>query len=141
MYRQSPSLGRVISFNGFEWRGRFRLGGGDEDAARAALERAAKGEANRPGKLDGEGFLGIRDYDDLLGSVLEVYAGETYLWLPFDQIRKLTISKPKHLLLIPLTIFNGMEQAFLAGEFTKVGSLPVHNGVNRPNRPQNLPTG
>lgn len=30
------------------------------------------------------------------------------------------LKKPRHLLLIPLTIFNGMEQAFIAGEFTKV---------------------
>ncbi len=71
---------------------------GNPDAARAALDRAAEGEGNRPGKLNGEVFAGIRDYDDLLGSVLEVYAGETYLWMPFDHIRKLEINEPKHLL-------------------------------------------
>lgn len=31
------------------------------------------------------------------------------------------LRKPRHLLLVPLTIFNGMQQAFIAGEFTKVG--------------------
>jgi type VI secretion system protein ImpE len=71
---------------------------GDEGAARAALERAAESEGNHPGKLNGESFLGIRDYDDLLGSVLEVYAGETYLWMPLEQIRTLKINPPKHLL-------------------------------------------
>ena len=71
---------------------------GDAAAATAALERAAESECNRSGKLNGEAFAGIRDYDDQLGSVLEVYAGETYLWLPFDHIRKLEVSEPKHLL-------------------------------------------
>jgi len=70
----------------------------DEGAARTALARAAEGEGNRPGKLNGEAFLGIRDYDDLLGSVLEIYAGENYLWMPFERIRKLKINEPKHLL-------------------------------------------
>lgn len=31
--------------------------------------------------------------------------------------------QPRHLLIIPLTIFNGMEQAFIAGEYTKVYDL------------------
>lgn len=71
---------------------------GDADAANAALERAAEGEGNRSGKLNGEAFAGLRDYDDQLGSVLEIYAGETYLWMPLDHIRKLEIHEPKHLL-------------------------------------------
>jgi len=33
--------------------------------------------------------------------------------------------QPRHLLIIPLTIFNGMEQAFIAGEFTKARSCWV----------------
>ncbi len=87
---------------------------GDHEAASEALRRAAEEERNRPGKLNGETFAGIRDYDDLLGSVLEVYAGETYLWMPFEHIRKLEISAPRHLLdllFIPAEIedMNGAE--------------------------------
>ncbi|MCH7868700.1 MAG: hypothetical protein IH881_13480 [Myxococcales bacterium] len=87
---------------------------GDENAASAALEQAAQSEWNRPGKLNGEMFLGVRDFDDLLGSVLEVYAGENYLWMPFEHIRRLKINEPKHLLdllFVPAELedFNGAE--------------------------------
>ncbi len=80
------------------WQALKALRAENPEGAAAHLERASQTEGNRPGKLNGEAFAGICDYDDLLGSVLEVYAGETYLWLPFDDIRRLEVSRPKHLL-------------------------------------------
>ena len=71
---------------------------GDTGAANTHLDRAAETESGRPGKLNGQRFDAIRDSDDLLGSVLEVYAGDTYLWIPFAQIRKIEIHEPAHLL-------------------------------------------
>jgi type VI secretion system protein ImpE len=41
---------------------------------------------------------GLRDYDDLFGSVLEVFAGGRYLWLPFEQVRSLQIPEPSTLM-------------------------------------------
>jgi len=47
------------------------------------------------GTVDGVSFSGIRDYDDLLGPVLEVFAGGRYLWMPFEDIKRIEISKPE----------------------------------------------
>jgi type VI secretion system protein ImpE len=69
---------------------------GDAALADAALERANEHAPELQGKLNGEAFEAIRDYDDVLGPVLEVYAGGKYLWLPFDHIRQLDISEPEH---------------------------------------------
>lgn len=96
------------------WDALQALRGGRPEDASAHLERAGTTEGNRPGKLNGESFAGICDYDDLLGSVLEVYAGETYLWLPIDHIRRLEVTPPKHLLdllFVPATLedVNGAE--------------------------------
>ena len=71
------------------------LRAGDEPTARAALERAQAGVAALEGKLDGESFDDLCDRDDLLGPVLEVYAGGRYLWLPLERVRRLELSPPR----------------------------------------------
>jgi type VI secretion system protein ImpE len=100
---------------------------GDADGASAALERAAETEGNRAGKMNGQAFAGIRDYDDLLGSVLEVYAGETYLWMPFDHIRKLTITPPKHLLDV---LFVPAQMVDITGAEASVHLPTVYEGTH-----------
>jgi len=40
----------------------------------------------------------VRDDDDLLGSVLEVFAGGRYVWLALESIRSLELSAPKSVL-------------------------------------------
>lgn len=65
--------------------------------ARATLDRA---EAERPalaGKLNDREFDDFRDYDDWVAPVLELVVTEKYTWLPFEQIKTLTISAPKSL--------------------------------------------
>lgn len=68
---------------------------GDAAGAERALEEAVAGAVELHGKLDGEAFDNLRDYDDVLGQTLELYAGGRYLWLPFERIRKLEIRPPK----------------------------------------------
>lgn len=72
--------------------------GGDAAAAGRRLEAAVAAQPALAGRLDGLEFAGLRDLDDLLGSVLEVFAGGRYLWLPLERIRRLTIAEPGHLL-------------------------------------------
>jgi type VI secretion system protein ImpE len=69
---------------------------GQRKAAEHALEEAVEHAVVLRGKLNGEAFDGLRDYDDVLGQTLEVYAGGRCLWMPLERVRKLEISEPKH---------------------------------------------
>jgi type VI secretion system protein ImpE len=66
--------------------------------ARAALERAEKERPDVPAIVDEARFDDVRDYDDLLGPVLEVYAGGRYLWMPFERVKRLDIEAPTQLI-------------------------------------------
>ena len=72
------------------------LRAGDAEAAEAALEQAAEESVALRGKLNGEAFGGLRDYDDVLGQILEIYAGGRCLWMPLEQIRKLEVAEPRN---------------------------------------------
>ncbi len=87
-----------------------RLREGQSSEAKALLQRSDERRPPISGKIGGQSFSRFRDYDDLLSPVLEVYAKDTYVWLPFEQIRKITIPQPKHLrdlLWAPATIEAG----------------------------------
>ena len=71
---------------------------GEIDLARSALERAEKERPDVAAEIDGERFIDLRDYDDLLGPVLEVFAGGHYLWLPFERVKRLEIAAPTQLI-------------------------------------------
>ncbi len=71
---------------------------GEHGRATALLAEAAELEPPLPGKLNGEAFEGIRDMDDLLGPVLEVFtATGNYYWIPFAQIHSLELDKVTNL--------------------------------------------
>ncbi len=70
---------------------------GEIDRARAALERAEKERPDVGCEIDGERYGDLRDYDDLLGPVLEVFAGGHYLWLPFERVKRLELAPPTQL--------------------------------------------
>jgi type VI secretion system protein ImpE len=73
------------------------LRAGDTERLTETLQRA---EEERPALagLSGERiFQDFRDYDDLLGPVLELIVQDKYTWLPLDQIQTLTIDPPKQL--------------------------------------------
>lgn len=71
------------------------LRGGHAEAAGTALEAAAEESVALTGKLNGEAFDGLRDTDDVLGQILEIYAGGRCLWMPMERIRKLEIAEPR----------------------------------------------
>jgi type VI secretion system protein ImpE len=72
-----------------------RLCAGDVAGAQACCERAIAQTAAVTGRIDGEPFDGLCDYDDLLGSVIEVFAGGRYLWLPLEHLCTLELSAPE----------------------------------------------
>lgn len=49
------------------------------------------------GTLNGVAFQTIADADSRIGPRLEVFAGGTYIWLPFQYIRSLRMAEPSHL--------------------------------------------
>jgi len=63
----------------------------------ALLEESASSRSHFKGRLDGDPFHDFRDGDDLLAPVLEVIVHNTYVWLPFEQIKRLMIPTPKRL--------------------------------------------
>lgn len=60
--------------------------------------RLAAADAAAPdlvGSLNGAPFTGLRDADDLFGTVLEVFAQGKYFWVPFEQVASLTANPPR----------------------------------------------
>jgi type VI secretion system protein ImpE len=66
-------------------------------SARALLEQSAQARPRLTGQLAGQPFSEFRDSDDLLSPFLEVFVHTNYVWLPFEQIKRLTIPRPKRL--------------------------------------------
>ncbi len=84
--------------------------GGEPEAARERFEALGDSGALLAGKVGEHAFDAVRDADDLLGPVLEVFAGGRYLWMPFSDIRRLTVSEPASLadlLWIPANLEDG----------------------------------
>jgi type VI secretion system protein ImpE len=74
-----------------------RLRGHQTAEAKALLQQAASTSPKLQGIVNGMPFTDFRDSDDRLGPVLEVFLRENYVWLPLEQIKKITIPKPKQL--------------------------------------------
>jgi type VI secretion system protein ImpE len=80
------------------------------EEAKALLQQATSKCSKLHGIVNGKPFADFRDSDDRLGPVLEVYLRENYVWLPCEQIKKITIPQPKQLrdlLWTPATIESG----------------------------------
>jgi type VI secretion system protein ImpE len=58
------------------------------------LNRANEGAGALKGTLNGKAFEGVRDTDDLFGTVLEVIAHGEYFWLPLEQLDTLASNAP-----------------------------------------------
>ena len=59
-----------------------------------------KTEEERPAfacKINGKDAEDFRDYNDLTSSILEVIIKDSYVWVPFEQIVKITFTAPKSL--------------------------------------------
>jgi type VI secretion system protein ImpE len=74
-----------------------RLREGNVGEARTILDRAEEERRAVGGKLNGQPFSDLRDYNDLLGPVLECIVQGQYTWIPFEQISQLEIDPPKQL--------------------------------------------
>jgi type VI secretion system protein ImpE len=84
-----------------------RLREGNPTEAAALLEESHSSRPRLRGRIEGQPFLGFRDGDDLIAPLLEVIVHHSYIWLPFEQIKHLSISVPKRLrdlLWIPATL-------------------------------------
>lgn len=70
------------------------LRAGDLGRMEESIERAVEQSPILSGRINGSEFKGLRDYDDLLGTVVEIFAGGRYLWMPLDRLRRLEIGEP-----------------------------------------------
>jgi type VI secretion system protein ImpE len=70
----------------------------DWEWAGRTLHRAAEKVSLVSGTCDGEKFDRLEDTDEFLGPVFEIFAGGRFLLMPFERIRTLEISEPKHVL-------------------------------------------
>lgn len=74
-----------------------RLREGNISEAREILDRAEEERPAFEGKLNGNSFSDFRDYNDLVGPVLEAIVQDKYTWIPFEQINRIEIDPPKQL--------------------------------------------
>jgi type VI secretion system protein ImpE len=74
-----------------------RLREGNAAEAVALLEECEGSRPRLKGRIEGQPFVDFRDGDDLIAPFLEVIIHDTYIWLPFEQIKHLAISIPKRL--------------------------------------------
>jgi type VI secretion system protein ImpE len=66
-----------------------------------AVKWADRAEARMPGvrgHVNGREFRGLRDADDRFAGVFEFLAGGRYHWVPFEQIKTLTLGPPEGIL-------------------------------------------
>lgn len=73
-------------------------GQGEHGRAAALVAESIALQPELAGRLNGAPLASLRDLDDQLGSLLEVFAGGRYLWLPLERIGTLEVSAPRHLL-------------------------------------------
>jgi type VI secretion system protein ImpE len=84
-----------------------RIREGDPAEAVALLDESDGSRPRLRGRVEAQPFLDFRDGDDLIAPFLEVIVHNAYIWLPFEQIKHLTIAVPKRLrdlLWIPATL-------------------------------------
>ncbi|QEL13625.1 type VI secretion system accessory protein TagJ [Limnoglobus roseus] len=62
------------------------------------IDRADHKSPHLLGHLDGRPFDGLRDADDRFASVLEAFIGGRYVWLPFEQLSRVTLAPSTRLL-------------------------------------------
>jgi len=65
-----------------------------------AREILDKVDEQRPAfacKINGADAADFRDYNDLTSGILEVIIKDSYVWVPFEQIEKISFSEPKSL--------------------------------------------
>jgi len=74
-----------------------RMREGNIAEARKLLDQAEEERPALNGKLNGNQFSDFRDYNDVVGPVLEMIVQDKYTWLPFEQATYIEIPPPKQL--------------------------------------------
>lgn len=74
-----------------------RVREGNIREARETLDRAEEERPAFGGAINGREFSDFRDYNDLVGPVLEAIVQDQYTWIPFEQISLLEIGAPRQL--------------------------------------------
>ncbi len=69
----------------------------DYAQARKLLDKASELQPELKGEVNGKAFSYFSDYNDFFASCLEVFLKDQYLWIPFENIRKLDVYQPKQL--------------------------------------------
>lgn len=70
---------------------------GQAERTQESRDRAEEAAPWVSGHIDGREFEWVRDVDDLTAFALEVFVESDYVWVPFEQIRKLRLSEPESL--------------------------------------------
>jgi type VI secretion system protein ImpE len=92
------------------------LQAGDPAAAERWIDRADEAAPHLLGHWNGREFDGLRDAGDRFAQVLEAFAGEHYVWLPLDQVRRVRLDPPAGVLDVAfrparVTLVGGQELA------------------------------
>lgn len=77
--------------------GHNQLREGHAAEAKSLYERAQHLRPEIRGRMKGRPFTSFRDSDDRTAGILEVIVRESYIWIPFERIRKVVIPQPRHL--------------------------------------------
>jgi type VI secretion system protein ImpE len=68
---------------------------GNTAAGNALVDQANASMPAAPFIVDGQQVLSLRDSDDLLSGVLEVFSRGRYCWMPWEHVEKLQLAEPK----------------------------------------------
>ena len=72
-----------------------RVREGNLAEARQILDQVDEQRTAFPCKVNGADAADFRDYNDLTSGILEVIIKDSYVWVPFEQIEKITFDAPK----------------------------------------------
>jgi type VI secretion system protein ImpE len=65
--------------------------------AKEILDQTEEERPAFPCTVNGEQAEDFRDYNDLTSGIMEVIIKDSYVWVPFEQIEKITINEPQSL--------------------------------------------
>jgi len=113
--------------------GLSKLVDGNAGEADEAFQQANDQLPSLKGSLNEQAFELLRDGDDCLGSVLEVFSKGRYFWVPLEQVQSVTMNVPRFprdLLWIPAHL------EMQAGDAGSVFLPTVYAGTERESDPQ-----
>ena len=68
---------------------------GEEAAAMQLLEQSAAQQTSVNGELNGQQVTGLKNADELLAPFLEVVVMKDYVWVPWEQVKSLSVMPPQ----------------------------------------------